>query len=359
MAAPESKTLTASCHCGNANFSLTIPKGDLPLKVHVCHCSICRQTHGALCSFHSHVPSGVEPQFIAPSRLEKLTGYAHPYSESTRYFCTNCGCHIGDRSHDDGDWYISVSVFDANANEGMWEIGSHAFTNSTRDGGMSELIPQIRGQMIKVWNPQERPASEELPVVPASEDDQLLAQCHCGGVSMTISRPHRDYLVGPAGRKWVHPSDMSKWLALVDVCRDCRLLTGTHAIAWILVPTDHISPSLPEDLLIGSLKSYVSSEGTLGSFCGTCGATVFRRHTSQPGIVGIAMGLLRASEGVMASDWACWRMTKLENSDEGMKYDEGFTKGLEKGLVDWRTRKYGNMQDLAVELQDYELWCGH
>ncbi|GIJ99604.1 hypothetical protein Aspvir_003605 [Aspergillus viridinutans] len=239
MAAPESKTLTASCHCRNANFSLTIPKSDLPLKVHVCHCSICRQTHGALCSFHGPVPSGIEPQFIAPSGLEKLTGYAHPYSQSTRYFCTNCGCHIGDRDHDNGDWYISVSVFDANANEGLWEIGSHAFTNSTRDGGMSELIPQIRGQTVKVWNPQESPASEELPVVPASEDDQLLAQCHCGGVSMTISRPHRDYPVGSAGRKW--GLSLAHWYPrdCVDIGSD-----GPHLAVATRRPSDRVFEKL-------------------------------------------------------------------------------------------------------------------
>jgi hypothetical protein len=36
--------------------------------------------------------------------------------------------------------------------------------------------------------------------------------------------------------------------------------TSTIVIAWMFVPVDHISPSPAGDLIIGSLKSYKSSE---------------------------------------------------------------------------------------------------
>src|ERR1700712_5272608 len=131
------KTLTAACHCRATQFILTLNAAILPLDAQLCHCSVCRTTQGAPCSFYARIPSGIEPLFIAPSSLSKLTGYNHPNANSTRYFCNTCGCHVGGKDRK-GQWYISVSIFE----EGDWEawvIASHAYTNTTRDGGLSGL----------------------------------------------------------------------------------------------------------------------------------------------------------------------------------------------------------------------------
>ncbi|KAL3470348.1 Mss4-like protein [Aspergillus californicus] len=341
----ETRALTACCHCRSIHFTLTLPTFSLPLKVHLCHCTICRTTHGALASCHAPLPVGVEPMFITPSGLEKLTGYTHSNAQSTRYFCSTCGCHIGD--HDTiGRWYLSVSLFE-NGNEGLWEVASHCYTHSTRDGGLSELLPEIDQREIALFNPktEQRLSSISEPDI---REDTLQAQCHCGGVSFTISRPRAEYIASPASNGWVHRSDITKWLALVDVCSDCRLVTGAHAIAWLFVPMDHISPSIQGNLLIGTSKSYSSSEGVLRTFCGTCGATVFYSQASRPGIVDVATGILRAREGVMLGSWAWWRTVRLGYPDDGIKYDEGFTRGLTRGLQEWGKRTHGEVRDLIV-----------
>ncbi|KAL4925619.1 uncharacterized protein BDV17DRAFT_271892 [Aspergillus undulatus] len=64
----------------------------------------------------------------------------------------------------------------------------------------------------------------------------------------------KGFIESPSRKKWIHPADTTKWLALIDVCRDCRLVTGTHAVPWLYVPKDHMTPPLPDDLLIGMLR---------------------------------------------------------------------------------------------------------
>lgn len=121
----DSKTLTAACHCQSIQFSITIPAVALPLKVHICHCSVCRYIHGTPCILHAPLPAGVVPQFIVHSSVDKLTPYNHAESQGTSYFCSTCGCHIGDKSHDDGGWVISTAIF-SEPNQGIWEMRSHA-----------------------------------------------------------------------------------------------------------------------------------------------------------------------------------------------------------------------------------------
>src|SRR5438552_3056114 len=44
------KTLTAQCFCKSVHYEISLPTSSFPLKVHLCHCSICRHTHGTLAS---------------------------------------------------------------------------------------------------------------------------------------------------------------------------------------------------------------------------------------------------------------------------------------------------------------------
>ncbi|KAL5356311.1 Mss4-like protein [Aspergillus floccosus] len=341
----ELKTLKASCHCRNVQFAVNIPQNALPLKVHLCHCNVCRQTHGSPCSFHAPLPSGVQPEFISPSSPAALTGYAHANSKSTRFFCSNCGCHIGDRDHDHNDWYLSVSIFDEGQQDGTWLIDSHANTDATIDGGLSALLPRIDDNEIPIWNP---PTSTKDSQSATEKSDELLAQCHCGGVSFTISRPKAEFAADPKSRGWLHPSDRSKWLASVDVCDSCRLVNGTHVILWMFVPCSHITPTPPADLMMGTSKTYRSSDDVLRSFCGTCGATVFYTCADRPDIVDVASGILRAPEGAMAKNWAVWRTARLGFVEDGIKYDAAFARGLEAGLKKWGELQDGHVTDFVV-----------
>ncbi|KAJ5142965.1 uncharacterized protein N7515_001752 [Penicillium bovifimosum] len=335
---PNSKTLTASCHCKATHFTLTLPANALPLKVHICHCSVCRYTHGTPCIFHAPLPAGIAPQFIAPSSMDNLTAYAHAESQSTRYFCSTCGCQIGDKGHDDGNWVVSTSIF-TEPNDGLWEMRSNVFTDSSADGGLSAMVSCIDNRQLKIWNPETSSDTKaaERDETNASEglSEELRAECHCGGVQFSISRPSKEFLASPASKGWVLEQDTSKWLACLDLCGDCRLVNGSNVVGWLFVSKDHISPLPPADLIVGSSKGYKSSEGVLRTFCGTCGATVFYSCDERPDIVDVAVGILRGSKGIMVEDWALWRAGRIAGANDGLEYDPGFTRALIEGMKVW------------------------
>lgn len=343
--ASSNKILTASCHCKRVQFTLTIPIESLPLKTHLCHCSICRYTHGTPCIFHAPLPAGIEPQYIPPSSVSELTIYELP-TGSKRHFCSTCGCHIGAGDHE--GWVISNAIFDANKNDpGIWLFNTHYDPNSASDGGLSALFSSVEGRELKMIDPEPavHSAAGNLPTHEI-ENKELLAQCHCGGVSFTISRPKDEFVSSPASHGWL-PPDKTKWLACLDLCDDCRLVNGTHVIGWMFVPVDHLSPMPPANLKIGSSKGYRSSKDVLRTFCDTCGATVFYSCEERPGIVDVATGLLRAPEGVMAENWAVWRAGRASGFQDGLQYHEGFASALIEGMKQWGEKR-GHPQDFII-----------
>jgi len=235
---------------------------------------------------------------------------------------------------------------------------------STGDGGLSSVFSVVDGHELAM-------VDLDLPViastttttttsapVPIAEktapqqettrtDEQLLAQCHCGGVSFHISRPRDDFIAGEDSTSWLSPLDKKRWLASMDLCDDCRLTTGTNVIGWMFVPVDHISPPLPSNLLVGSSKAYQSSEDVVRTFCGTCGATVFYWCKDRPHIVDVATGLLRAPEGVMAENWAVWRAGRLAWPENGIRYHEGFARALMEGMERWG-RERGHAEEFVI-----------
>lgn len=245
---------------------------------------------------------------------------------------------------------ISTAIF-TEPNQGLWEMRSHAFTNSSLDGGLSAMFSHIGGRQLDVFNTESsldvlKSGDSIRTGAVGTEDEELRAECHCGGVSFSIARPRKEFLASPASEGWVLPRDTSKWLALLDLCDDCRLVDGSNVIAWMFVPVDHISPSPLGDLIIGSSKSYKSSKEVLRTFCGTCGATVFYSCTDRPGIVDVAVGILRAPEGVMVENWALWR-GRISSADDGLKYDPDFSRALIEGLKVWGNRR-GMPEDFVL-----------
>ncbi|KAE8387456.1 Mss4-like protein [Aspergillus alliaceus] len=345
----QSRTLTAACHCRSVHFTICIPESALPLKIHLCHCTVCRYTHGSLCSFHAPLPEDIQPQFIAPSNLDGLTPYAHPKSSSTRYFCRTCGCHVGDRQDVDGRWVVSSAIFDPSGDESVWQITSHIHAGAGSQDGLFHFLSQINGRELTRSTSTlddlcSRSPVENIPKLQRSADQQLHASCHCGGVTFDISRPREDFVNDPGNRKWILPGRKDKWLGVFDVCDTCRLVSGANVAAWMFVPLDHISPSPPNNLLIGSSKRYSSSEGVVRTFCGTCGAVVFYSCADRPEIADVAVGILRDPESVLAEGWITWRTGRIAYLKDGMKYDEGFTKELDQGLQAWGREKYGKVE---------------
>lgn len=341
------KALTASCHCRSVQFTLSVPTDVLPLDVHLCHCSICRHTHGTPCIFHARLPSGVEPKFIPPSSMAQLTSYRHSDSISTKYFCSTCGCHIGDQNDDSGKWVISNALFDANKEDtNIWKFKTHLHPGSTTDGGLASMIPTIEGRDMEMVDPEQPTVSHTSPE-DGSSKDELLAQCHCGGVSFKIARPSPGFVASPDGQVWLSSVDKSKWLACLDTCDDCRLVNGTHVIGWMFVPVSHLSPTPSSNLIIGSSKAYRSTAEVLRTFCGRCGATVFYNCDERPGIVDIATGILRDPEGVMVENWVLWRAGRVSWAENGLRYHAGFTAALMEGMKEWGNKR-GQLQDFTI-----------
>ncbi|KAJ5895405.1 hypothetical protein N7495_007096 [Penicillium taxi] len=315
----------------------------------MCHCSICRYLHGAPCCFHTPLPPGVEPQFISPSNLSKLTTYDHPTFQSTKLFCSTCGCHVGDRGLGSlkNTWTISTSIFNANREDsGTWEFATHMLPYSTPDGGLSSIIPSIDGRQLELETRGEEKKPDPTETT-QTDETELLAQCHCGGVSFKISRPKPGFIDSPESEHWLLPANKNKWLACFDLCDDCRLVNGTHVIGWMFVPTDHISPSPPSDLKIGTSKIYRSSSDTIRTFCGTCGATVFYWCSERKSILDVSTGILRAPEGAMAEKWALWRSGRPSWAENGARYDARFTHALTVGLKEWGLKR-GHPHDFYV-----------
>lgn len=363
------KTLTASCYCKSVRYSVDIPSSQLPLPVHLCHCSICRYSHGTLCIFHAEMPS---PRFIAPASLGSMTGYRHANAQAERFFCSTCGCHVGDRGLDgpggespvaNDAWILATSLF-SEYGEDVFQIRTHCFTEgSTGDSGFFTFLPKVGDRDVKVWNPgpdsnwwssgiKDEPPKQEF-------DDQgnevLRAQCHCGGVSFTIPRPTIPAIQDDSYMsRYASPKDSNKWIACLDPCDDCRLQCGTLVTAWTFVPRAQIQPPMPLELApYGTMKTFASSPGVLRGFCGTCGATVIyscgeRTPSVQQQIVDVSVGLLRAPEGILAEKWMTWRTGRLSGTEGARKYNPTFIASLEESVKQWSIEKYGDAPDFMV-----------
>ncbi|KAK4183071.1 Mss4-like protein [Podospora australis] len=359
------QTLTAQCHCKTVHFTITLPTSSLPLPAYLCHCHICRYIHGTLCIFHASLPKGVEPEFISGNPEEILTGYTHDQAASERYFCSTCGCHIGDRDLEADPetgkypWTIATSILTPQ-NENTFQIRAHYFTTSTPGDGVYSWLPAIGDRKLHIPKPRQDSdkISKPEPSLPQTDDqgnEVLLAQCHCAGVSFALTRPSEEEKADPFLSRFLSPIDSSKRVACVCVCKDCRLVDGTHAIGWTFAPLSCLKPSIGSDLKYGTLKAYRSSENVTRAFCGKCGATVFyttedeeRANTEDKRIMDIAVGILRAPEGILAEEWLTWRTGRLAGLPSGLEYDRAFTESLDKGMKEWGLKKYGEVTTFNI-----------
>lgn len=363
------RTLTASCYCRAVQYSVEIPRSELPLSVHLCHCSICRYTHGTLCIFHAELPLGIQPKFNAPSSLSSLTGYKHAHAQAERFFCTTCGSHIGDQDLEapegatELEWRISISLF-SEQGEDVFQMKTNCFTEgSTGGSGLFDFLPKMGERKMMTFNPGPESGwwsagiKDDLPKqeFDVEGNEVLRAGCHCGGVSFTIPRPTVPVVKSdPFISRYVSPTEGEKWKAFLDVCDDCRLNAGVHVVAWVPVPRALIQPPMPLGLApYGTLKTYVSSKGTLRGFCGDCGATVIfscesRTPTPEQQIISVPAGLLRAPEGVLAEKWVTWRGC-LANFKSGHQFDPNFSDSLLEGLQNWSKKQYGEALIYSVD----------
>lgn len=350
----DTRTTTAQCLCKSVHFSLTLPISALPIATHICHCSLCRYTHGTMCIAHAPLPRNIHPNFIAPSSLD-LSATRPDYRKkgSPIYFCSTCGCHLG--CHDEGEdtWYIAIALFPRD--DSLFTISRHIFTQSA-PAGLHDWLPQVGDRQLSVWNPTDESAQPSIPLPEMGDDglERLRAECHCGGVSFSIPRPNSNIIKDRLLGSLVSPVDKTKWKASIDACNDCRLISGVHVNAWAYLPLSLCETSDGSNVLDnGTLKSYNSSSGHTRGFCGGCGATVLfwskeRQTGRHDGIICIAVGIFRAPEGVRADSWLTWRTEEIGWLDAGRDYDEDFYTSLNEGLRKWGMNRDGKLLDFEL-----------
>lgn len=339
----ENAVLTAQCQCKDLHFTLTVPSSLLPLRGHICHCSVYRWTHGTPCIFNAPIPAGIVPQFVPPSGLEKLTPYTFPGSNCVRYFCSRCGCHMGDVGPHDGKWCLATSLFPGG--QAVFASRTHVYTKSAAPGsgagGLFKYIPRIGDNELGTWNPSDSSEllAKPMPVEPGPDGrERLGAQCHCGGVSFTLPRPTEETLNNDVMKKLVSPVDSTKWIARLDLSHESRLTSGAFVSAWVAIPLALYEPAIGPGLSVGASKTYSSSSpAEVRSFCGTCGATVFRMYQQKlsdgsQDVIDVSVGILRAPGGVLAEDWLTWNFDLVEGLHDGLVADEELARSLADGL---------------------------
>ena len=306
-----------------------------------------------MCIFHVPIPPGIHPQFIGPSSLDRsVTRYWADGFVGDRRFCSTCGCHMGDYVESNDSWYLAPALFAKD--ESVFIIDEHIYTQSAPKG-VWEWIPSIGERQLKMTISDDESALPDIskPEVGNEGEERLRAECHCGGVAVTLSRPTEEDLRDEWIAKFVSPVDKSKWSALIDVCNDCRLISGVHINAWTFIPLSACSPAIDKSLKHGTMKSYTSSPGVTRTFCGVCGATVFyfsehRVDRDDNVVVDLAVGLLRAPEGVRAENWLTWRTSELANLEAGRRYDPELFASLQKGMNDWAEAAHGHTLEFRI-----------
>ena len=284
-----------------------------------------------------------------------MSTYSPAGAAASVHFCSKCGCHITCIDKDeDHAWYITPSITN-DEDHAFFKFRCNAFTTSAADGGLSNMLKEVGGKPLPSWNPPDTDDRSKLVVeeaeVGADGEPRLRAKCRCGGVSFTIKRPSEQVLANDVLNKFVSPMDKTKWLACLDICNDCRLVTGTHVIGWCFVALSACEPPISSDLQIGTSKTYSSSPGVLRSFCGDCGATVFysckERMKEGHEAVDVAIGLLRAPEGPLADNWVTWR-SRIAHLPSGYVYDKDYAGSLQEGMDKWSMEKYGKTTDFNI-----------
>ncbi|KAI0145204.1 hypothetical protein GGR57DRAFT_306665 [Xylariaceae sp. FL1272] len=341
MSETDTRSFSARCHCRNILYTVELLTSDLTLNAWICGCNTCRHTHGTFAAFYITLPKGVAPKWMRDD--VQLTQY-NPNSghHGTLNFCASCGAHQGYYDDSTSQWTLDLCLFESP----FWNYTSLTSAHSSPDGGMLPWVPQFNDLTDHDVNPT-------TSTLPKDDEKELRVECHCGGVSFTIARPTPAIQADSYMQDYVSPLDPMKWKAFIDFCSDCRLLTGAPFVPWILVPRVSISPPLPPNLEMGTMKTYASSEKSLRSFCGKCGATVFiksgyRTPTEEQTVLNLAMGILRASEGARAEKWVTWRCGKPAWVDDTRDFDKEFADGLIEGHGDWGREVYG--EDLRFEV---------
>ena len=389
--ASDTKTIKATCLCGDAAHNITLPSNAFPIPTYFCSCSSCRHMTGTLFLSTAFLPSSYRP---SPSLLEKLTSFKFS-DRITLYFCKRCGSIMlsfcvpkPSNTYRTASWDVMTGTLEAF--DGILDPKGYEYIHDTHDGGISDFMPTLNNRSLERWF-HEIDASPQLPLYwrdpSASKESpkhatatRLPAYCKCNSITFYLARPSSksalatrpwpDLLIPyhasqnqtpdttTAHEPWHLRASQTKFLAGLCSCTSCRLASGQEITAWAFIPLVDISldaeGQVPLQLstvtgtgeaapTLGSLQTYHSSDGVTRSSCSVCGAIVFFA-ISEPGqtpattILDVAVGLLDAPEGARAEDWLDWCTSRLSFREDAVGRADSLADGVERGLRAYEER---------------------
>ncbi|KAL4881408.1 Mss4-like protein [Aspergillus karnatakaensis] len=340
-----------SCLCARAAQQVQLDPSSYDRVLNLCHCPECRAVSGQICTCYYLLQN--DPQ------VEGLERYQQSDSLS-RYFCGTCGSHVFAHSMTDGRFFVASGLMECPPQS---EIFQHWAVVDTHDGGLSSFLPgEVADSAVSCWlDPQTSSRNSDVSRSKAKESNhspaQLLAQCHCRGIQLYITRPdstserpwsHWPDIIVPYNSgasaeneedvKWWLCDNKSKYMAGTCACRTCRLASGFPIQTWAFIPKSNIltRQKSPLAFSVGTMKRYESSPEVYREFCSRCGASVFWHCKKRPLLLDVSVGLLRAESGPRAEEWFHWATRRTSFSE--MAVDKGLVEQLEAGLKTWNSR---------------------
>lgn len=377
--ADNTRTVKATCLCGDAAHEITLPSTAYPLPAYFCACSSCRHMTGTLFLSTAFLPPIYHP---SPDLLNKLTSFKFS-DRITQYFCKRCGstmlahCMPNPKNPDRKEnWDVMTGTLETF--DDTIDLKGYEYIHDTRDGGFSDFLTNLDKRTLDRW-PYDINEETHLPLhwrkpQPSASIDptiRLPAHCKCNGVRFYIARPSaqsthasrdwpdllipfyeqiklKDQEPGREHETWWLRANKTKFLAGLCSCDSCRLASGMEITAWAFVPKIDVSLD-PEGQVpyeggtFGTLQSYNSSEGVTRVFCSGCGAIVFfsQAEREKTTLLDVAIGLLDAAEGARAESWLEWRTERVSYRDDAVGRAEKLVEGIEDGLREFREKGYG------------------
>lgn len=389
--ASDTKTIKATCLCGDAAHSITLPSHAFPIPTYFCSCSSCRHMTGTMFLSTAFLPPSYQP---SSSLLDKLTSFKFS-DRITLYFCKRCGSTMlsfcvpkPSNTYRSASWDVMTGTLEAF--DSILDPKGYEYIHDTRDGGFSDFMPTLNNRPLDRWS-HDIDTSPRLPLhwrnpSPSVESlnhattARLSAHCKCNTTTFHIARPslqstratrswpdlliphHSSQNPNPKNtttkEPWHLRASQRKFLAGLCSCTSCRLASGQEITAWAFVPLVDISldaeGTVPLELstvtgtggtasTVGSLRTYKSSENVMRSFCSVCGAIVFfalsePNQTAEEMLLDVAVGLLDAPEGARAEDWLEWCTSRLSFREDAVGRADSLADGVEKGLREFEER---------------------
>lgn len=362
MSGDNLSTLDFTCACKNVHGTVQVPSSSLPLRLTLCHCTVCRRQSGLLAASYVSLPK--------EHKAFKVSGGIKSYKASEdiiRYFCGTCGSNVYvDEKKFNETSLCSGVIVHSSAGEDVARLESQIFVHDTQDGGMSAWFPTVTAwEGFSKESKQVDCSHQQTPrrhmrdnAQVAAAEPELHCYCHCKRIQFKITKPNEEsrqvsspfadllapYVSASPGTvandrdvKWWLCSNEKKYLAGLCACTSCRTNSGFDIQAWTFIPKANLyhMDGKPLDFAAmgDALGEHQSSKGVHRQFCRTCGATVFWRDDVRPGLIDVSVGLLNAEEGSRAESWLYWRTERVSFEEEAP--NRVLVESLKSGLHQW------------------------